>query len=223
MQAALTSLGGTVEVKRAPESEFNTISDTTAVVGGDTIRTGPKSVALLILMDNTELTIYENSEVTINRFARQSAGGVLIKLNQVAGFVFQRINFGSLNPGSSYELTTPHAVTTVHGTAYWAKVLPDKDIFYCVVGHVDVQPKGKTAVVGCEGITVEVKDSAVTKSILDPTLFHGDGICDPYMGEDSITSAQDCRNGNSTIHCGNKVCEPSVGENADTCPIDCKP
>ncbi len=223
LHAALTLLEGTAEVRSTNEADFKTISSTMLVASGDTIRTGPKSTALLIFMDNTEMTIYENSEVSINILTKQDNGGISIKLKQIAGFVFQRVNFGGARANSTYELDTPQAVTTVRGTAYWAKVLPDKDMFYCVVGHVDIQPIGKTTSVGCEGITLVVSHGVPTKSVLDPSLFHGDGICDPYMGEDSLTSPQDCGNGNSTIHCGNKICEPSVGETANTCPTDCKP
>ena len=48
-----------------------------------------------------------------------------------------------------------------------------------------------------------------------PTVFCGDGICDPKYGENAISCPADC-----LPICGNGICEP--GEDRFICPKDCK-
>lgn len=51
--------------------------------------------------------------------------------------------------------------------------------------------------------------------------FCGDGVCNPNLGEDASTCANDCSGGGDGGFCGDGVCKPADGEDGNTCPADC--
>lgn len=231
-EAALTLLqGDKLEVRHEAGGDFTSVSGTEMVGDGHTIRTGDNSVALLIFYDNTEMVLFPNSELAIRSFAEEADGSFLIQLEQLLGKLFHRANFTNRQAGSEYILTTPNGVAAIRGTAYWSVVDTDANIdtFLCIVGKVEITPTaasgGQVRVVECEGKTVTIDENGnVTTNPLDPSLFQGDGICDPYMGEDAVSDPQDCAPSSTNIlYCGNGICEPTVGEDSTVCPIDCGP
>src|SRR5581483_8080310 len=77
------------------------------------IRTGESSVAQILFLDKTTLTVGPRAEVTLDRFVYNPSGGGRVVLNAVQG-AFRFIT-GSQKP-SSYTVRTPVGTLGVRGT-----------------------------------------------------------------------------------------------------------
>lgn len=193
MQATLTVIEGTVVLRRAADNDFSPVTRSVWVGCGDTIRTGSNGNAQLIFFNDTETTIFPNSEMTISNFMRDDDGSFLIRMEQAIGQLFHRINFADVN--STHEVLTPHGVAAVRGTAYWSIVHMDGDIdiFHCVTGAISITASetGQNEALSCPSVTVDIgANGELSTRELD--LYCGDGICDEYMGETSSSCPDDC-------------------------------
>jgi hypothetical protein len=108
------------------------------VFTGERIRTGQSSNAQLTFLDQTNLTIGSQSEVTLDKFVfdpNRGAGNVA--LSTTAGAL--RFISGAQNP-NTYKVTTPVATITIRGTLAYSFIYGGMN--YIVNGHgtVAVQP-----------------------------------------------------------------------------------
>jgi hypothetical protein len=205
MMATLTVQQGLVEMRRVGQTSYATVTGTELVGDGDMIRTGDDGIALLTFLDNTETTIFESTEMVINSFAMSDEDKFAIKLQQITGLTFNRINF--TNKDSLHQISTPYGVAAVRGTGYWVdlRIREGFVTFAVVAGVVDItftdgsgQQKTSTLRAGqVEGgglgqpQTLQINAGGeVTEGELE--LYCGDGICDVYTGEDSSTCPDDC-------------------------------
>ena len=193
MQATLTVLEGNVVLRRAGEDSFSPVSRSVWVGCGDVIRTGDNGSAQLIFFNDTETTIFPNSELILSNFTRGDDGSFVIRMEQAIGRLFHRINF--TNPNSTHEVVTPHGVAAVRGTAYWSviHVEGDVDSFRCVIGEISVTASvsDTNEAITCPSVTIDIgAGGVITTRELD--LYCGDGLCDPYMNETEATCPDDC-------------------------------
>lgn len=193
MEATLTVVEGNVMLRREGEADFVTATGSVWVGCGDTIRTGNSGIARITFLDDTETTLFPETELVIESFARNESGSFLIRLGQAIGLSFNRVNFPNAN--STHEVVTPHGVAAVRGTAYWAEVHTggDLDSFHCVSGTLTVTATrtSDSETIRCPTVTIDIGANGDV-STRDLDLYCGDGLCDPYMDEDETTCPQDC-------------------------------
>jgi hypothetical protein len=108
----------------------------------EVVRTGPDSMAQLLFLDETSLSIGPQSEVTLDRFVydpNRRAGNVVFNTGRG---VFRFVS-GSQQP-SSYQIKTPVATIGVRGTVVdWITQI-GKTIFIQVhgIGDYKIEPNG---------------------------------------------------------------------------------
>lgn len=206
IQATLTVIEEGVVLRRVDEDDFSPVTRSVWVGCGDVVRTNASGSAQIVFFDNTETTVFPNSEVMLTNFTRDSGGSFLIRMEQTIGRLFHRVNF--TDPNSIHEVTTPHGVAAVRGTAYCsvAHVEGDLDSFHCMVGRLSVTAflSSQTEMITCPTVTIDLGPEGALStrdlylycgegiSMRDLNPYCGDGICDAYMDEDAISCAEDC-------------------------------
>lgn len=135
----------------------------------ETIRTGASSVAQLVFVDQTTLSIGPRSEVTLDRFVydpNQSLGDVAISLANGA----MRFISGSQNP-RSYSVRTPVATIGVRGTVVDFLFLDGRMFGILVEGGADFTlPDGSSVSLDRPGTALEfLTDGQVS----DPMTWRG--------------------------------------------------
>lgn len=204
MKATLNVQQGLVEVRHSGETTFATITGTELLDNGDMVRTGTDGIATVVFLNNTEVTLFSNTELVINVFESQGANKFLIRLQQFAGKVFARVNFPA--SGSGFEVTTPYAVAAVRGTGFWI------DLDICEAGAAFATVTGEVAINYEDANDLEqtfmlkAEESLNTNGSVNAVcvdddgevlglayrLFCGDGICDVYTGETTASCPADC-------------------------------
>jgi len=186
---------GRVELRRAGETRFTAVTGTITVSDGDMLRTGADGIACITFLDNTEVTLFPNTELKIENCVQRDDGSFFIRLMQTLGRTFNRVNFPDAN--SQYEVSTPNGVAAVRGTAFWVEIFPDLKIvsFDSVTGGIIITFTDKdgnlhTVLVKAETMDLDASGNATFRTL---DLFCGDGICDDYTGETSRTCPADCR------------------------------
>lgn len=119
------------------------------IADGTILGTDPSSKANIHFPDGSVLRLDENTRVTITKSSYDGKSGKLsAQITLLWGNVWSKI-IGLATPDSLWEVTTPHAVATVRGTAFGTSYL-----------------KGKTKFIGGEHtVGVQVKDPK-TKQLL---------------------------------------------------------
>jgi hypothetical protein len=184
-EATLTVQQATVEVSRAGADTFEEVADSAALRSGDTIRTGEQGVALVVFFDETQTTLYPNSELVISTLEEDDDGKLIIQLEQLLGVNFHIIdNF----PDSIavHDVSTPYGVASVRGTAYWSEVnrLQEWASFDVTRGSVDFGPFG-----GSDGYLIEAgrsfdADATGNRQLRDLDLRCEGGTCfHPYIDQ----------------------------------------
>lgn len=135
------------------------------------IRTGAESVAQLLFIDQTTLSVGPRSEVTLDRFVfdpSRNAGDVLLSATRGA---FRFIS-GSQNP-LNYKISTPNATIGVRGT-----------IISCAVGSL-------TCTVEEGGAVIEVGGVAYTlKAGQSLTVDDNGKVTGPYIHDGVLDAVQ---------------------------------
>ncbi|MCC7522526.1 FecR domain-containing protein, partial [Candidatus Uhrbacteria bacterium] len=109
---------GTVELRKASETAFQTVQDVMEIQPGDTVKTGTASEAEILWGDLGVSRVAENSEVVIDDAPRDVSGeGAVIRLKVNAGRVWNRM-LKLLDLESSMQVQTSDVVATVRGTSY---------------------------------------------------------------------------------------------------------
>ncbi len=115
----------------------------TSVLAGDSVKTGPQSLAIIVMDDGAQLKLNENSNLEI---PLKEEGTVSLK----SGSVFSKIPKQKLK--NQFKVVTPTAVMGVRGThfftAYGTNVDHPSDAWMCVEeGSVGVTTKNSKKVV----------------------------------------------------------------------------
>lgn len=112
----------------------------------ETVRTGPESMAQLLFLDETSLSIGPQSEVLLDRFVYDPASGAGEVVLETAKGAFRFIT-GSQDP-TNYEIRTPFAAIGVRGTIV--------DCYASAIGLYCVAQEG-TVVITIGGVTYTLK------------------------------------------------------------------
>lgn len=139
--AKVLSVQGQVEIEQSPwaVAQVNQI-----LYAGDRIRTGPRSRAALLLADETQLKLAENSELEL-RVVRP-ASNLLIRVAEAGARADQSIL--NVNKGKAWirskkvpaaaQITTPAVTAAIRGTEFAIRVEEDGETFATVIeGSID--------------------------------------------------------------------------------------
>jgi outer membrane immunogenic protein len=126
-------------------SESRPLAAGSDVFQDELVRTGDASVAQLVFLDDTNLSVGPKSQVKLDRFvynADRNAGTVVVRASQG---IFRFVT-GS-QPSQNYTVETPLATIGVRGTAFDLLVRPDKVVIIVVSGEVRVRTRTNRVVV----------------------------------------------------------------------------
>jgi len=132
--AVVTSLKGTVQVKKAGGSKYFNAFKNMSLNEGDTITTGKNSSVVLELAsskaDQDSITIGENSQVQFTKLKEDT--GTKAKMSVWAGSLWVKVKSIS-NAEDTFEVETPTAIMGVRGTHFILAVDPVTGITTLVV------------------------------------------------------------------------------------------
>ncbi len=133
---------GDVEIRSGGAASWSAATRDSEIELGDVVRTGRDSLAKLVLVDDTVITLDEETELEVDELVVGSAATrQASRVNLLSGHVRTRVGqaFGGT---TRLEMHTPTAVIGVKGTEWVAWVLDDVGEIYtfiCVLaGEVDV-------------------------------------------------------------------------------------
>lgn len=129
----ITYVQGDVSQK-STKGQSNKVSKLSVISGGDTLITGPQSLAILVMDDGAQLKLNEKSVLSV---PTQVEGSITL----TSGSVFSKIP--KQKPNHQFKVTTPTAVMGVRGTQFFTSYGADdehkEDLWMCVnEGSVDV-------------------------------------------------------------------------------------
>src|SRR6476469_751992 len=125
--ARLLRVDGVVEHKVASAAGFTRADVNLGVCLGDSIRTGERSRATLVFVDNTRLVIDQNTEWVVRE--PSATGRTLIDLIRGAILFFAR-------QPRSLDVKTPFVNAAVEGTEFLVRVEADRTFISVFEGHV---------------------------------------------------------------------------------------
>lgn len=89
---------------------------------GDRIRTGEDTSVALRFADDSEMTLYANSEIRFDHLSAHGETGMAdSRMHLIEGRLDTRVQ-PARGPGSRFEISTPSAISAVRGTRYRAAV-----------------------------------------------------------------------------------------------------
>ena len=131
--------GAKNQVEGVVEGKTQSIAVGTNVFGQELVRTGPDSLAQLLFLDQTSLSVAPQSQVTLDRFVYDPARGAgTVALRATVGAF--RFVTGAQN-SNSYQLETPVATISVRGTILDILVSPQRTIVIVEEGQAVVTSK----------------------------------------------------------------------------------
>lgn len=251
-KAELTVIEGTVTLMRSGQTNFRTVNRTAQMRVGDIVRTTADGVAVVKFADNTEATLFPNSQLQIKVFDQLESGALSITLQQFVGRIFHRANFTA--DGSSYDVETTNAVAMVQGTAFYvdvvfvdadgedpegaAEYIEEIEFFQKSYGSEPelLNELGEIRAlfdIASGVVKVIYLENSEQKSVtLEPgqtaTIIRI-GDIDSWTAIDEDTSILNTGLEGQIIigvtdrNCGDLVCDSYLGETAATCAVDCTP
>ena len=134
--ARLVNIDNQVEYKAASAAVFAPASLNLDVCRGDAVRTGDRSRATIVFVDNTRLVIDQNTEWIVREPPQQ--GRTLIDLIRGAILFFTR-------QPRSLDIRTPFVNASVEGTEFLVRVEADRTLVTVFEGRVGLSnPSGDT-------------------------------------------------------------------------------
>ena len=133
----LAEAEGTVELKSGGATSFAAAAQDSDVSIGDTIRTGRNSGAKLVLVDDTIITIDEETELVIDEYVVGPAAATEpSKLDLLAGHMRTRVGEAFGGP-TRLQVHTPTAVIGVKGTEFYVwTILEPLTTYTCVISGI---------------------------------------------------------------------------------------
>ena len=145
--ATLVPVEGEVEIMPTGSAIWRPASVSERMQAGERIRTGPLSAATLVFFDGSTTDLQAETEIAIVQASSRPGGGSVIVLRQALGQAYSRVQ---RLPGqaSRFEIETPAAVASVHGTEFTVAVEADGTTRVAVVeGVVEVTAQETTVAV----------------------------------------------------------------------------
>ncbi|NIN67421.1 MAG: hypothetical protein GTO63_22510 [Anaerolineae bacterium] len=143
--ALLADATGVVEVQRSASSDWRPTEAGDVLQAGDGIRTGRFSSVTLAFFDGTTTRLAADTEVTLVELnCRRDGAAKTVVLHQWSGRTHNWVQ-KFLDAASRFEIDTPTAVATVHGTEFTVNVASDNSTEVVVVeGLVSVETEETT-------------------------------------------------------------------------------
>lgn len=148
----LSILSGTAQVARG-QAGFGTAADGDILAGGDRVRTGAASYALITFFDGSTLEVEPTTTVTVTAAVTNANGSITIQITQTIGRTWASVQ-KLARADSKFEIITPTSTAAVRGTAFLTEV--DR------TGATSVQTTDGTVEVSAQGQTVAVTAGQIT-------------------------------------------------------------
>ena len=120
--ATLDLISGSAEV-RSEEADFRPASDGAGLRPGDTIRTPPDGRVSIRYFDGSVTRLDYGTTFTIQELASEPDGTSIVDAEQTSGSTFHRVVELS-GSESRFDVEAPTATASVHGTSFFAQLLP---------------------------------------------------------------------------------------------------
>jgi ferric-dicitrate binding protein FerR (iron transport regulator) len=170
--AALNQTSGAVEFLPAGSDTWRPVLASEQLEAGSQVRTGPRSAARLRFFDGSTTDLGARVEVAIIQMnARRDGGKTVILLRQTSGQTHSHVR-RLPDQASRFEITTPAAVVTVHGTEFTTTVETDGTTSVAVAeGLVEVTAQGTTVLVSTgQQTTVQPGRPPSTPAMIPPAV-----------------------------------------------------
>jgi len=137
LNAVLSVIEGTPEVKQAGKDDFVEGGEGFALNTGDTVKTDETTRALILFADNSSVSLDYSTIITLTEIPTEEGGNV--DLLQEAGQAWHRVE--KLGKNENYQVQTPTAIAAVRGTKFISMVAsPDLSNIHTVESTVLVTP-----------------------------------------------------------------------------------
>lgn len=203
--AAVQGVEGVVEIQQA-DGSWTAVGKDATLKAGQRIRTGALSGATLTFYDNSQATLYANSELSIDELNAQlpENGFRTVVMTQWLGESDHEVAFRG-DGGSRYEVKTPSGSGIARGTKFKVVVTPSLLARYAVLdGKVDVTGLNKTVSVIAGQITIILAGQIPTEPYFRVT---GEGQVS-QIGAQWTIAGQTFQTDGNTLILGN----PQVGD-----------
>jgi FecR-like protein len=168
---AATKVGVAAAVKNDVQRGGQPLATGADVFTNERIRTGEASIAQILLLDKTALTVGPRSEVTLDRFVYDPAKGQgQVVVNAVRGAL--RFVTGSQEP-KSYTIRTPVGSLGVRGTII--DLVKEGDLWYVILvsGALSMTYKGSVYNLTQAGTAFVISDGGITGPVTwDGTILN---------------------------------------------------
>ncbi len=158
---------GTVSIM-TPGGEAHTLAAKAPVHMHDVIETGPESRALIVLIDNTENTLGENAQLTIDEyiFAEDNEAANKARYSILRGAFLYASGLVAKKKVPDVSVNTPYANIGIRGTAFWGGEIDGAYGVLVTDGQVSVQSgRGRISVDKGTGTSLAAKTDVPTRAI----------------------------------------------------------
>jgi hypothetical protein len=178
--ALLADATGVVEVRRSASSGWTPTEAGDVLQAGDGIRTGSLSTVTLSYFDGTRTRLGADTEVTLVELnCRRDGAAKTVVLHQWSGSTHNWVQ-KFLDAASRFELGTPTAVATVHGTEFTVNIASDNSTEVVVVeGLVSVETEETTVLLSAGQSTATPPRYVLAPPVATPTEEPVPGSAEP--------------------------------------------
>ncbi|WP_176560272.1 immunoglobulin-like domain-containing protein [Brevibacillus dissolubilis] len=203
--AKLTSLKGTVNVKKAGGQKPFKAFLNMALVKGDTLTTGADGSGTLTLDNGSKVNVGSNSTILISNLATNQKGGKDTSIKVVNGQVWSKVQ-GITNANDNYKYETPTAVMGIRGTLLFVKAEQKQSGLWVTEGAVSVAkpstPQNQSLVIADQ--TVQANASGIQGSVINANQLVQQidpGIL-PAATQDIIQAVYEIKNNQAPVGTG---------------------
>ncbi len=151
-----------------PGGEAHPLSNNAPIHMHDVIETGPQSRALIVLIDNTEITLGENAQLTIDEyiFAEDNAAANKARYSILRGAFLYASGLVAKKDVPDVSVNTPYANIGIRGTSFWGGEIDGAYGVLVTDGQVSVQSgRGRISVDKGTGTSLAAKTDVPTRAI----------------------------------------------------------
>lgn len=151
-----------------PGGEAHPLSVKAPIHMHDVIETGPEARALIVLIDNTEITLGENAQLTIDEyiFAEDNAAANKARYSILRGAFLYASGLVAKKEVPDVSVNTPYANIGIRGTSFWGGEIDGAYGVLVTDGQVSVQSdRGRISVDKGTGTSLAAKTDIPTRAI----------------------------------------------------------
>lgn len=148
--------------------EAHPLSNNAPIHMHDVIETGPYARALIVLIDNTEITLGENAQLTIDEyiFAEDNAAANKARYSILRGAFLYASGLVAKKDVPDVSVNTPYANIGIRGTSFWGGEIDGAYGVLVTDGQVSVQSgRGRISVDKGMGTSLTAKTDIPTRAV----------------------------------------------------------